>query len=96
MLSALESQGGVKAVLGVAGRAKVGSGCRFQDGVTIAVGVLPEEVILGAPLVVAPFLLPPNLGVRVDRWKIFVNLSVVLLGVHGPRPRCWLVWRTCP
>ena len=43
----------------------------------------PEKVVLRAPPVVAPFLLPPPLEGRVVRWELSVHGLVVLLGVHG-------------
>ena len=64
---AVECKEGVDAVPGVPGRAGVGHGCHFQEGVHAAFpGVLPEKVVLRAPVVVAPFLLPPPLAGRVD------------------------------
>ena len=50
----------------VPGRAGVGFGCCFLEGVLGAFpGVFPKKVFLGAPLVVVPFLLLPPLEGRV-------------------------------
>ena len=69
---------------GVPRRAGVGRGCRFQAGVHGAFsGVSPEKVVLRAPLVVVPFLLPPPLEGRVVCWELSLDELVVLLGVHG-------------
>ena len=80
----VERKGGVEAVLGVRGWAGLGCGCRFQEGVQGAFpGVFPEKVVFRAPLVVAPFLLPPPLEGSVVCWDLSVDALVVLLGVHG-------------
>ena len=69
---------------GVPGRAGVGFGCRFQEGVLGAFpGVFPENVFVRAPLVVVPFLLPPSLEGRVVLWEVSFDEPVVLLVVHG-------------
>ena len=69
---------------GVPGRAGVGFGCRFQEGVLGASpGVFPEKVFLRAPLVVVPFLLPPSLEGRVVLWEVSLDGLVVRLSVHG-------------
>ena len=66
---------------GVPGRAGVGRGCRFQEGVNGAFpGVFPAKVVLRNPLVVVPFLLPPPLEGRVVRWELSLNGLVVLFG----------------
>ena len=65
---AVQCKKGVEAVPGVPGRAGVGRGCRFQEGVHGAFpGVFPAKVVFRAPLVVAPSLLPPPLEGRVVR-----------------------------
>ena len=72
------------AVSSVPGRAGVGFGCCFQEGVLGAFpGVFPEKVFLCAPLVVVPFLLLPPLEGRVVLREVSLNGLVVLLGVHG-------------
>ena len=69
---------------GVPGRAVVGHGCRFQEGVHGAFsGVFSEKVFLRAPLVVVPCLLLPALEGRVVSWEVSLDGLVVLLGVHG-------------
>ena len=68
---------------GVFRRAGVDGVCCFQEGVQGAVSVLPEGVVLGAPLVVAPLLLPPFLESYLGRWEFLENLLIVLLGVYG-------------
>ena len=74
----------MEAVPGVPGRAGVGFGCRFQEGVHGAFpGVFPEKVVFRARLVVVPFLLLPPLEGRVVRWEVSLDGLVVLLGVHG-------------
>ena len=67
----------------VPGRADVGFGCCFQEGVLGAFpGVFPEKVFLRARLVVVPlFLLPPLEG-RVVLMEVSLDGLVVLLGVH--------------
>ena len=81
---AVECYEGVEAVPGVPGRAGVGFGCRFQEGVLGAFpGVSPEKVFLRAPLVVVPFLLLPPLEGRVVRREVSLDGLVVLLSVHG-------------
>ena len=81
---AVECKEGAEAVSGVPGRAGVGRGCRFQEGVHGASpGIFPEKVVLGAPLVVVPYLLPPPLEGRVVRWELSLDGLVVLFGVHG-------------
>ena len=66
---AVERKEGVEAVPGVPGRAGVGHGCRFQEGVRSAVsGVFQEKVVFWAQLVVAPFRLSPPLEGRVISW----------------------------
>ena len=68
----------------VPGRAGVGFGCFFQEGVRGAFpGVFPEKVLLCAPLVVVPFLLLPPLEGRVVLREVWFDELVVLLGVHG-------------
>ena len=68
----------------VPGRAGVGFGCCFQEGVRGAFpGVFPENVFLCAPLVVVPFLLLPPLEGRVVLREVSLDGLVVLLGVHG-------------
>ena len=84
VFSAVERKEGVGAVPDVPGRAGVGRGCRFREGVHGAFpGVFPEKVIFSVPLVVISFLLPPPLEGRVVRWELSVDGLVVLLGVHG-------------
>ena len=79
----------------VPGRAGVGFGCCFQEGVLGAFpGVFPEKVFLCAPLVVVPFLLLPPLEGRVVLREVSLDGLVVLLGVGGLG--CWPVWRRCP
>ena len=69
---------------GVPGRAGVGFGCCFQEGVHGAFpGVFPEKVFLRAPLVVVPFLLLPPLEDHVVRWEVALDGLAVLFGVHG-------------
>ena len=69
---------------GFPGRAGVGLGCRFGEGVHGASpAVFPEKVLLRAPLVVVPFLLLPPLEGRVVRWEVSFDGLVVLLGVNG-------------
>ena len=68
MFPAVQSEEGVEAALGVPGWAGVGGGRRLQEAVQVAVSVLPEEVVFGAPFVVAPFLLPPPLEGCVGLW----------------------------
>ena len=69
---------------GVPGRAGVGLGCRFQEGVHGAFqGVFAEKVFLCAPSVVVPFLLLSPLEGRVVRWGVTLDGLVVLLAVHG-------------
>ena len=69
---------------GVPGRARVGLGCRFQEGIHGAFpGVFPEKVFFRAPVVVVPCLLLPPLEGRVVRWEVSLDGLVVLLGVHG-------------
>ena len=81
---AVECKEGVEAVPGVPRREGVGRGCRFQKGVHGAFrGVFPDKVVLHAPLVVVPFLLPPPLEGRVVRWELSLDGLVVLFGVHG-------------
>ena len=81
---AVERYEGVEAVPGVPGWARVGFGCRFQEGVLGAFpGVFPEKVFVRAPLVVVPFPLPPSLEGRVVLWGVSLDRLVVLLGVHG-------------
>ena len=68
----------------VPGRAGVGFGCCFEEGVLGAVpGVFPEKVLLRAPLVVVPFLLLPPLEGRVVLSEVSLDGLVVLLSVHG-------------
>ena len=68
----------------VPGRAGVGFGCCFQEGVLGAFpGVFPEKVFLRAPLLVVPFLLLPPLEGRVVLREVSLDGLVVLLGVHG-------------
>ena len=68
----------------VPGRAGVGFGCCFQEGVLAASpGVFPEKVFLCAPLVVGPFSLLPPLEGRVVLREVSLDGLVVLLGVHG-------------
>ena len=70
VLPAVERKKGVEAVPGVPNWAGVGRGWRFQEGVHGAVpGVFPQKVVFWAPLVVAPFRLPPPLEGRVVRWE---------------------------
>ena len=84
VFSAVECKEGVEPVPVVSGRAGVGRGCRFQEGVHgVYADVFPERVVPRAPLVVAPCLLPPPLEGRVFRWKFSVDALIVLLGVHG-------------
>ena len=82
---------------GVPGRAGVGLGCRFQEGVHGAFrAVFPEKVVLCAPIVVVPFLLLPPLEGRVVRWEV----SLDGIGSTAWRPwdglGCRPVWRRCP
>ena len=64
MFPAVERREGVEAVPAVPGWVGVGRGWRYQEGVHGAVpSVFPEEVVFWAPLVVAPFCLPPPLEV---------------------------------
>ena len=80
---AVERKKGVEAVPGVPGWLGLGRGCRLQEGVHGAVpSVFPEKVVFWAPLVVAPFRLPPPLEGRVVRWEFSEDALVVLLGVH--------------
>ena len=80
---AVERKEGVEAVPGVSGWAGVGLGCRSQERVHGAVPrVFPEKVVFWAPLVVAPFRLPPSLEGRVVRLDFSEDALVVLLGVH--------------
>ena len=66
------------------GWAGVGCGCGLQEGVHGAFpGVFRQKVVLQAPLIVAPFRLPPPLEGRVVRLEFSENALVVLLGVHG-------------
>ena len=82
----------MEAVPGVPGRAGVGFGCRFQEGVSGAFpGIVPEKVFVRAPLVVVPFLLPPPPEGRVVLWEVSLDGLVVLLGPWGLG--CWPVWR---
>ena len=68
----------------VPGRAGVGSGCCFHEGVRGAFpGVFLEKVIVCARLVVVPFLLLPPLEGRVVLREVSLDGLVVLLGVHG-------------
>ena len=81
---AVECKKGGEAVPGVPGRAGVGRGCRFQEGVHGAFpDVFPEKFVLRAPLVVVPSLLPPPLEGRMVRWELSVDRLLVLLCVHG-------------
>ena len=81
---AVESKEGVEAVPDFPGQAEVGRGRRFQEGVHGAFpGDFPENVVLRAPLVVAPFLLPPPLEGRAVPWEFSADALVVLLGFHG-------------
>ena len=83
VLPAVECKEGVEAVPGVPGWAQVGRCCRFQEGIHGAFpGVFPEKVVFWAPLVVAPFRLPPPLQSPVVCWEFSENALVVLLGVH--------------
>ena len=67
----------------VPGRAGVGFGCCFQEGVRGAFpGVFPEKVLLCAPLVGVPFLLLPPLEGCVVLREVSLDGLVVLLGVH--------------
>ena len=80
---AVEHNQGLEAVPDVPRSAGVGCGCRLQEGVHGAFpGVFPEKVVFRAPLVVAPFLLPPTMEGRVVGWKFSMDALVVLLGVH--------------
>ena len=66
--SAVKCKEGVEAVPGVPGWAGVGRGFHFQECVHGTFpGVLPEKVVLRAPLVVVSFPLPPPLQGRVVR-----------------------------
>ena len=68
MFPAVERKEGVEAMPGVPGPAGVACGCRFQEGVHGTMPrVFPEKVVLWAPLIVAPFRLPPTLEGRVMR-----------------------------
>ena len=74
----------MEAAPGVPGRAGVGFGCRFQEGVLGAFpGVVPEKVFVRVPLVVLPFLLPPPLEGLVVLWEVLLDGLLVLLDVHG-------------
>ena len=67
----------------VPGRAGVGCGCCFQEGVLGAFpGVFPEKVFLCAPLIVVPFLLLPPLEGRLVPREVSLDGLVVLLGVN--------------
>ena len=67
---------------GVPGRAGVGCGCCFREGVHGASpGVFPEKLVLCAPRVAVPFLLPPPQEGRVVRWELSLDGLVVLLSV---------------
>ena len=61
MLSAVECKEGVEALPVAPGWTGVGRDCCLEEGPHGAVSALPERVIFWAPLVVAPFLLPPPL-----------------------------------
>ena len=81
---AAEGKEGVEAVPGVRRWAGVGPGCRLQEGVHgVVPGVLPEKFVFLAPLVVAPFRLPPPLEGHVVRSELWQDALVVLLGVHS-------------
>ena len=68
----------------VPGRAGVGFGCCFPEGVLGAFrDVFSEKVFLRAPLVVVPLLLLPPLEGRVVLREVSLEALVVLLGVHG-------------
>ena len=84
VLPAVERKEGLEAVPGLPWWAGVSRGCHFQEGAHDAFpGVFPEKVVFRAPLVVAPFGLPPPLEGRVVRWEFSEDALVVLLGVHG-------------
>ena len=53
-------------------------GCRVQEGIEVAVSILPKDVVFGAAGIVAPFLLLPSLDDCVARWDFLQNLSDVL------------------
>ena len=83
VLPVVERKEGVEALPGVPGWAGLGRGCRFQEGVHGAVpGVFPEKIVIWAPLVVAPFRLPPALEGCLVRWEFSEDAWVVLLGLH--------------
>ena len=70
----------------VPGRAGVGFGCCFQEGVRGAFPGVSDPcipVFLCAPLVVVPFLLLPPLEGHVVLREVSLDGLVVLLGVHG-------------
>ena len=68
----------------VPGRAGVGFGCCFHEGVRGASPcVVPEKVFLCVPLVVVPFLPLPPLEGRVVLREVSLDGLVGLLGVHG-------------
>ena len=69
---------------GVPGRAGLGFGYRFREGVHGAFpGVFPEKVLLRAQLVVVPLRLLQPLEGRVVRWEVPSDGLVALLGVYG-------------
>ena len=68
----------------VPGRAGVGFGCCFHEGVRGASrGVFPAKVFLCVPLVVVPLLLLPPLEGRVVLREVSLDGLVGLLGYHG-------------